>query len=130
MIRPPSDIEAQAGRILPEIAHALAGRATVTIEKCESQVGSGSLPVDRLPGFALAIRPSVIRRRALARVEALARAFRALPVPVVGRVHDGVFYLDLRCLEDENLFLNQLQRLQLDADRPIEEKALKSAGEN
>jgi L-seryl-tRNA(Ser) seleniumtransferase len=60
----------------------------------------------------------------------LARAFRALPVPVVGRVHDGVFYLDLRCLDDEKLFLNQLERLQLDADRLPEEKTLESTGEN
>ena len=130
MTRPPSDIEAQAGRILPEIAHALAGRATVTIEKCESQVGSGSLPADRLPSFALAIRPSAVRRRASVRVEALARAFRALPVPVLGRVHDGVFYLDLRCLEDENGFLNQLKRLELDADRLPDEKAIESTREN
>ena len=130
MIRSLSDIEAQAGRILPVIAQAVAGPATVTVEKCESQVGSGSLPVDRLPSFALAIRPSVVLRRTLVRVEALSQAFRALPVPVVGRVHDGVFYLDLRCLDDENGFLNQLQRLQLDADRPREEKALKSTGDH
>jgi len=130
MTRPPSDIEAQAGRILPAIAHTLAGAATVTIEKCESQIGSGSLPADRLPSFALAIRPSAVRRRVSVRVEALARVFRALPVPVVGRVHDGVFYLDLRCLDDENGFLNQLERLHRDTDRLPEEKALKSTRED
>jgi len=115
MIRSLSDIKAQADRILPVIAHALAGWATVTIEKCESQVGSGSLPADRLPSFALAIRPSIVRRKALVRVDALSRVFRKLSVPVVGRVNDGVFYLDLRCLDDEKRFLIQLEHLDLDA---------------
>jgi len=85
------------------------------MEKCESQVGSGSLPADRLPSFALAIRPSIVRRKALVRVDALSRVFRTLSVPVVGRVNDGVFYLDLRCLDDEKRFLIQLEHLDLDA---------------
>ena len=115
MIRSLSDIKAQADRILPVIAHALAGWAAVTMEKCESQVGSGSLPADSLPSFALAIRPSIVRRKALVRVDALSRVFRKLSVPVVGRVNDGVFYLDLRCLDDEKRFLIQLEHLDLDA---------------
>jgi L-seryl-tRNA(Ser) seleniumtransferase len=111
LCRSPADIEAQARRVLPIIAHALAGRATVTAETCESQIGSGSLPADRLPSFALAIRPMVARRQASARVEELSRMFRALPVPLIGRVHDGVLYFDLRCLDDEDRLLQQLVHL-------------------
>src|SRR5471030_831143 len=76
LCRSQADIEAQARRVLPVIAQALAGRATVSVEPCESQIGSGSLPADRLPSFALAIRPMAARRQASARVEALARMFR------------------------------------------------------
>src|SRR5476651_338038 len=108
LCRSQADIEAQARRVLPVFAQALAGRATVTVETVESQIGSGSLPADRLPSFALAIRPMVARRQASARVEALSRTFRALPVPLIGRVHDGVLYFDLRCLDDEDRFLQQL----------------------
>jgi len=111
LCRSQSDIEAQARRVLPVFAQALAGRATVTVETVESQIGSGSLPADRLPSFALAIRPMVARRQASARVEALSRTFRALPVPLIGRVHDGVLYFDLRCLDDEDRFLQQLVHL-------------------
>ncbi len=111
LCRSPADIEAQARRVLPAMAQALAGRATVTVEGGESQIGSGSLPADRLPSFALAIRPMVARREASARVEALSRAFRALPVPVIGRVHDGALYFDLRCLDDEERLLQQLVHL-------------------
>jgi L-seryl-tRNA(Ser) seleniumtransferase len=111
LCRAQTDIEAQALRVLPVIAQALAGRAAVTVETCESQIGSGSLPADRLPSFALAIRPMVARRQAPARVEELSRTFRALPVSVIGRVHDGVLYFDLRCLDDEDLLLKQLVHL-------------------
>jgi L-seryl-tRNA(Ser) seleniumtransferase len=111
LCRSTSDIEAQARRLLPKVAASLAGRAAVTVEPCDSQVGSGSLPGDRLPSFALAIRPLVARRLAPARVEQLSRMFRSLPVPLVGRVHDGVLYFDLRCLEDEERLLAQLGRL-------------------
>jgi L-seryl-tRNA(Ser) seleniumtransferase len=111
LCRSQADIEAQARRVLPAIAQALTGRATVTVETCESQIGSGSLPADRLPSFALAIRPTVLRRQAPARVEGLSRTFRALPVPLIGRVHDGVLYFDLRCLDDEELLMQQLVHL-------------------
>ncbi len=44
------------------------------------------------------------------------QAFRALPVPVIGRIEDGQFRLDLRCLEDggdERAFVAQLALLDL-----------------
>jgi L-seryl-tRNA(Ser) seleniumtransferase len=32
-------------------------------------------------------------------------------VPVIGRLHEGRFVLDVRCLEDEAGFVAQLERL-------------------
>jgi L-seryl-tRNA(Ser) seleniumtransferase len=109
--RPLAEIEAQAHRLLPAVARALAGKAAVTIEACQSQTGSGSLPGERIASLALAIRPQAARREATARVEELARAWRQLPIPVLGRLHGGVLYLDLRSLDDEGAFLGQLERL-------------------
>ena len=111
LCRSKSDIEAQALRLLPQVARALAGHATVTIESCESQIGSGSLPGDRLPSVALAIRAVLPRRLASARVERLARTFRALPIPLIGRVHGSALFFDLRCLDDEGRLVEQLDRL-------------------
>jgi L-seryl-tRNA(Ser) seleniumtransferase len=78
---------------------------------CDSQVGSGALPTRTIPSAGLALRVDTGRRgggRALTR---LATAFRALPVPVVGRIQDDAFVLDLRCLEDEGGFASQLATL-------------------
>ena len=77
------------------------------VEPCLSQIGSGSLPVDRLPGAALTFTPRDGRG---SRLEALAARWRLLPVPVIGRIYDGRLWLDLRCLEDESRFMEMLLR--------------------
>lgn len=77
------------------------------VERCLSQIGSGSLPVDRLPSAALTLTPRDGRG---SRLEALAARWRQLPVPVIGRIYDGRLWLDLRCLEDESRFMEMLLR--------------------
>ena len=111
LTRPRAEIEALAGRVLPALAAATDGQAQAKIVACMSQIGSGSLPVDALPSAGIALVAHVKRRRSGA--EALAAAFRALPVPVIGRIQDGAFILDLRCLDDEADFIAQLQQLKL-----------------
>jgi len=59
----------------------------------------------------LAIEPARGKRGQGARLKALAAAFRSLPIPVIGRVKDNVFLLDLRCLEDHDGFRAQLSGL-------------------
>ena len=80
----------------------------IALAKCQSQIGSGSLPIERLDSIALVLRP------VKGSVNRLADSFRALPVPVIGRVQDGALWLDLRCLEDEAKFLGQLSSLRVD----------------
>jgi L-seryl-tRNA(Ser) seleniumtransferase len=109
MARPTAAIRALAERLMPEVAARLGNRADVTVVDCASQIGSGSLPVDRLPSAALALRP--VGRSSGKALTALAAAFRALPMPVIGRLHDGALLLDLRCLEDEAGFVAQLDQL-------------------
>ena len=81
--------------------------------ECESQVGSGARPCDRLPSAGVAIRPAVRGRGEGRALTTLAAALRALPVPVIGRVVEGTLLLDLRCLEDEQAFLDQLPQLRV-----------------
>ena len=77
--------------------------AEVGIEPVRGQIGSGALPVDLLPSFALAIRAKGLDR--------LADAFRRLPIPVIGRIGDGTLCFDLRTLDDEAAFVAQLDKL-------------------
>ena len=67
--------------------------------------------IERLPSAALVLRPAGKKPgKALLALEA---AFRALPTPVIGYVHDDAYHLDLRCLEapDEARFVAQLGSL-------------------
>jgi L-seryl-tRNA(Ser) seleniumtransferase len=109
LTRPQAEIRALADRLLPAIAKAVEGRASARIVDCLSQIGSGALPVDTLPSAGIALAPQGKRRSGAA--DALAAAFRALPVPVIGRISEGELILDLRCLEDEAAFTAQLVAL-------------------
>jgi L-seryl-tRNA(Ser) seleniumtransferase len=103
LARPATDIHAQAERVLPAFAAALGKEWQAGIRPVRGQIGSGALPVDRLPSFALSARG-----RGLG---ALADAFRRLPIPVIGRIEDDTLLFDLRTLDDEPAFVAELQEL-------------------
>jgi len=108
-------MRAQSVRLQPVVQQAVGDAYEVTDAPMFSQIGSGALPIDRLPSHGLAIRsakPSGKRSRGLDRLEA---ALRALPRPVIGRIADQTLWLDLRCLEetDEAVFVAQAGELRL-----------------
>jgi L-seryl-tRNA(Ser) seleniumtransferase len=43
----------------------------------------------------------------------LAASFRALPIPVIGRIGDDALVFDLRCLENETQFISNLAQLRV-----------------
>ena len=113
LARPIDDIRAAGGRIRDALQAAVGPVATVADAPCDSQIGSGALPTRRIPSAGLAITPNGAggKRASGSALNALAAAFRALPVPVIGRIQDDAFLLDLRCLEDEAGFVAQLPML-------------------
>jgi L-seryl-tRNA(Ser) seleniumtransferase len=74
----------------------------ITVEACRSQIGSGALPLDLLPSFAVTIGGGGL--------EPLAGGLRGLARPVIGRIAEGRLWMDCRCLEaaDEAAFIAQL----------------------
>ena len=114
LARAESEIHAVAQRMQPLVANQLGVAAEVETIACKSQVGSGAFPVDALPSAGLAIRPTIGKRGRGAALKRLASAFGALPRPVIGRLHNGALVLDLRCLEDEAIFVQQLPFLRIE----------------
>ena len=111
LTRAEEEIAAQAARLLPALQAALTGLpVTASIVALKSQIGSGSLPVDRLPSAGFAIRPQGKKSGVLNRIE---QGLRALPKPVIGRIEDGALLLDLRCLDaaEEGEFAAQIASL-------------------
>ncbi len=107
LARPVDEIRMVGERLLPAVQSAFCDIAEVALVEKKSQIGSGALPVSLLPSIALALRP--LAQRSGSAVEALSLTLRALPVPVIGRIDAGRVVLDLRCLEDEAGFAEQLK---------------------
>ncbi|WP_157085002.1 L-seryl-tRNA(Sec) selenium transferase [Hydrogenophaga palleronii] len=110
LTRPADAIRALAVSLQPALANAVAPRFEVAVLDLMGQIGSGSLPVEKLPSAGLAIAP-VQKKGAGRALDELATALRTLPLPVIGRVADDRLLLDLRCLEDSAPFVNQLPLL-------------------
>ncbi|HEX6832144.1 MAG TPA: L-seryl-tRNA(Sec) selenium transferase [Rudaea sp.] len=110
LTRDAETIRILAERLAPLLQQTLGDAYDVSAEPTASQIGSGALPIDRLPSHGLAVRAVKSRRGSLDRLE---ERLRALPRPVIGRIADKTLWLDLRCLEagDEAAFVAQLDRL-------------------
>ncbi|MDB5852580.1 MAG: L-seryl-tRNA(Sec) selenium transferase [Herminiimonas sp.] len=113
LTRQRSSMHAQGQRLLPLVADLLRGMAAVDLADCESQIGSGSLPIDRLPSVALRLRPLAGEP-----VQALAARLRQTTIPLIGRIHADCLWLDLRCLEQDEEFLAQLAQLGSQRSKP------------
>jgi L-seryl-tRNA(Ser) seleniumtransferase len=108
LARQPEAILPIAEAVLPHLSARLENTASITLCEVASQIGSGALPLDKLPSVALRIEPADGRDNTL---QAIAAALRALPTPVIGRLHDGALYLDLRTLDTAETLINATREL-------------------
>jgi L-seryl-tRNA(Ser) seleniumtransferase len=110
LARPQKDIKNIAERIAICLQEYFKRDAIVSLSDCKSQIGSGAMPIDILPSSAIKVSLSRSNGKKLG---LLAEAFRALPIPVVGRIHEDAFLLDMRCLEerDTKRFVSQISQL-------------------
>jgi L-seryl-tRNA(Ser) seleniumtransferase len=92
--RPLGEIEAAARLALPELQAALGREFRLSIEESTSQIGSGALPTEEIPTKVIAI----VHDRAGA--DWIAGRFRRASPPIIGRIKDGAFLLDLRVIAD------------------------------
>jgi len=111
LARSKADIKVQAQRLQPILAKSLGTFYTVACCDCESQIGSGALPLDTVASAGLVIRAKDGERV----LERLTTALRGLRRPVIGRITDGGLTLDLRCLNDEDEFVSVVSELNVDA---------------
>lgn len=112
LARPAEAIREMAEALLPAVQAAVSPRFTVAVVPLLGQIGSGSLPVERLPSAGLALAPAGTSKKGLGTaLDALATELRSLPLPVIGRIAQDRLLLDLRCLEDSAPFVAQLPLL-------------------
>ncbi|WP_137113576.1 L-seryl-tRNA(Sec) selenium transferase [Mesorhizobium sp. GR13] len=95
LARPQAEIRAQAERLAPQIGRMLQPLSfEVAVCDCDSQIGSGALPTEKIPSAGLGLTGAGGDAP-----DRLSVRLRDLDMPVIGRIHSGALILDLRCLE-------------------------------
>lgn len=103
------DIVNQADRLVTTINKILPGFSIETAE-LHSQIGSGALPLQEIPSAGIRFTP-LDADHAQEQLEQLAAELRNLPRPIIGRLRHDSLHLDCRCLDNEQLFIDQLDKL-------------------
>ena len=91
-IRSIEALHAVAEKLKGQLQDLFAEKVNIRVSETYGQIGSGALPVETLSSIALVLEPSEIS------AEALAAQFRNATIPVIGRIKDGLFWLDLRTI--------------------------------
>jgi L-seryl-tRNA(Ser) seleniumtransferase len=87
--------------VLPRLQAALGDGFRFLLEDSTSQIGSGALPTEELPSLAISIDHPELG------ATAIAEKFRGANPPIIGRINDNRFLLDLRTIFDpEDLIPN------------------------
>ena len=94
LARPITDIEKSAKKAAALLKKALGKFYTITVVESLSEVGSGTLPTMDIPTRCVRVESTEIK------CTDIARRFAASSVPVIGRVKDDAFLLDMRAIED------------------------------
>ena len=113
LTRQRQDIGKTARRLLKPLQAALGDMWIIEVTECLSQIGSGALPTDSLPSMSVTIMPAQRKKGKTPGVNRLADAFLRLPIPVIGRIDNDALILDVRCLHDEQAFIDQLGSLEV-----------------
>jgi L-seryl-tRNA(Ser) seleniumtransferase len=92
--RTPAEIGIVADRARALLAERLGPRFQLEVVDAVSEIGSGALPAAELKTRALRITHERMS------ADAIAAMFRRARPPVIGRIHDGAFMLDMRTVED------------------------------
>ena len=122
MITTPREKLKKKAADLQEILCSCEIAADFEIISCDSQIGGGALPLERIPSVAVAIIPHFIS------VDQLEKRMRALPVPVVPRIADDRVLLDMRTIEEESFLVIASQFKQLRVLEAQQETERKTAG--
>ena len=94
--RPVEEVRSMGRSLLPRLEAVLDKDFQLALQDSTSQIGSGALPTEELPTVVITIAHP--RRSA----NAIAKKFRQADPPIIGRIQDDKFFLDLRTIFDAN----------------------------
>jgi L-seryl-tRNA(Ser) seleniumtransferase len=92
--RPLDDIEAVGHEVVPALKKTLGPDYLVSLEDSTSQMGSGALPTEEIPTKVIVVEHSRMT------ADEIAQAFRGARPPIIGRIRNDRFLLDIRTIYD------------------------------
>ena len=90
------EIERLGQQLLPKLQSALGDEYRLDLEVSTSQIGSGALPTEELPTMVIAITHTTLN------ANRIAERFRRADPPIIGRIQEERFLLDLRTIFDSD----------------------------
>ncbi len=90
--RPMDEIRAMGEALVTKLAAALGNDFQIQLDKSTAQIGSGAPPTEELPTMVIRIAHPKLG------ADAVAQRFRAATPPIIGRIKDDYFLLDLRTI--------------------------------
>jgi L-seryl-tRNA(Ser) seleniumtransferase len=92
LTRPLAELDALGHAALLLLRAALGPEYRVELVESQAEIGSGAQPTETLPSRAIAVTHREIGP------QHIAARFRAADPPIIGRIHEQRFLLDLRCI--------------------------------
>jgi len=99
ILEPKEKIRKRAEALLEMLESTLGERAQISIVEEYSQIGGGSMPLEKLPTYALYLKPAWI---SAAKLEA---GLREADIPVIARVKSEGLLFDLRTVDEEEYLI-------------------------
>ncbi len=90
------EVRAMGQSVLPKLETALGKNFSLALQGSTSQIGSGAMPTEELPTVVITIENAKLS------ANAVAKKFRQANPPIIGRIQDDKFLLDLRTIFDPN----------------------------
>jgi L-seryl-tRNA(Ser) seleniumtransferase len=94
---PVQEVNRRARRLLRQLTGALSDGWSVAVQPDVSEVGAGALPLTKIPTRVISVRSA---RMSASAVE---QRFRRQDPPVLGRIQQDTFLLDMRMVQDHEL---------------------------
>ncbi|MBM9537960.1 L-seryl-tRNA(Sec) selenium transferase [Desulfobulbus alkaliphilus] len=96
---PEQSVRERAKACQQRLAAKMKDLCSVDVVQVDSRVGGGAMPEQNIPSWAVALRPAVMT------IHQLEKSLRRSSVPVIGRVENDLFLLDMRTVRDDELAL-------------------------
>ncbi|MBB5349388.1 L-seryl-tRNA(Sec) selenium transferase [Desulfoprunum benzoelyticum] len=90
-------IKKRAQALLRRTSKDIADRCVLSLMSTVSRVGGGAMPEYNLPSWAVALQPQDMS------LNAVETDFRQLPVPLIGRIENDKFIMDMRTIQENEI---------------------------